>query len=337
MSKLMDSLYKRITYLAPKRYKNNLEQQMIYAGFEEPVVEKFIGFSVLFSLFVAIVVAFVLWLFGLGLNGILGGIGSGVAIISLANISLTLIADSRAREIDIVLPDCLQLIAANIRAGMTVDKAVWLSARPEFGVLEDEIRKVGAKTLGGKPIKIAFREMSSRIKSNTLDRTVKLIIEGMESGGELAHLLEENSINIRTSQALQKEIRASVMMYSLFILFAAIIGAPLLYAISLYFVEVITKMWSPQMMTATTEAFAGGAGFIKATGPQITPKELLYFIIASLSITTFFGAIIIGLIQYGQERRGIKYIPLLMGGAFAIFLIARFVINMMFGGIFIIK
>ncbi|MFQ6055173.1 MAG: type II secretion system F family protein, partial [Methanosarcinales archaeon] len=140
------------------------------------------------------------------------------------------------------LPDVLQLISANVRAGMTVDKAIWLSARPEFGILEEEVRKVGAKTMGGKPINLALKEMSKKIKSKILDRTVKLIIEGIESGGDLAKLLDETSSNIRTTQSLRKEIRSSVMMYSIFILFAAVLGAPMLQLV-LLLVDLVLQEW----------------------------------------------------------------------------------------------
>ena len=136
-------------------------------------------------------------------------------------------------------------MAANVRAGMTVDRAIWLAARPEFGVLEEELRRAGAKTVGGKPIKVALMDMTGRIKSDLLEKTFRLVIEGMESGGELAHLLEETADNARNSQGMRKEIKSSVTTYSIFIFFAAVLGAPALYAISLFFVQVMTKLWSP--------------------------------------------------------------------------------------------
>lgn len=325
-------MYERVAYFLPQAYKERLKQQMIYAGFERKDVEKIAGFSVAFGGGIGLVVFFNLTLLGFGLMAVLAGLLTWAAFVAFVYIALNLIGDSRAREIEYVLPDCLQLISANIRAGMTVDKAIWLSARPEFGILEDEIRKVGVKTVGGKPIKKALQEFAARIKSGLVDRAVKLLIEGMESGGELAHLIEETSVNVRTSQSLRKEIGANVMMYSLFIMFAAVIGAPALFAISLYFIEITAKMWGPQMLTQAQ--FAGG--FIRMTGPQISPAEIFYFAVACIAVTTFFSSLIMGLIQYGQEKRGIKYMLPLTASAFAVFFAVRFMLSTFFGTMIVV-
>ncbi len=323
--------FKKAEYFLPARYRDYIKQQILYAGFDESVSERFIGFSITFFVILTAVVAFDLWIFGFGSLSILLGLTAGVLFLAIINIAVVLIADARAREIEEVLPDALQLIASNVRAGMTIDKAIWLSARPEFGILEEEIRKVGAKSLGGTPIREALFSMTEKIKSNILDRAVRLIVEGMESGGELASLLEETSIHIRTSQALKQEIRSSVMMYTIFIFFATVLGAPFLFAISLFFVEIMNKLWGPELLQAAQTL---QQGLLKISAPQITGTELFYFAIAALIITSFFGSLIIGLIQYGQEKRGLKYLPLLMGGSIAVFFIARFVLGLFFGSLF---
>jgi len=331
-------LKEKLLYFTPKKYRDIIKREMRYAGLKEGFANRFIAFSFLFSLGLACVIMFDLWMFGLGNVGTMIGIVIGALSFVILQISIILIADSRASEVEKVLPDALQLMAANIRAGMTIDRAIWLSARPEFGILEEEIRRVGAKTIGGKPLKVALKEMTKGIKSEILDKTVKLIIEGIEAGGELAHLLEETANNIRVTQSLKKEIKSSVTTYSLFILFAAVLGAPVLFSISLFFVETMTKLWSPEVLgnVEVTGAGFGGGFFAKATGPQITPSQLFWFAISTLMVTTFFASLIIGLIQTGKEKNGIKFIAPLMLGAIAVFLLARYVVGYFFGSLFII-
>ena len=53
------------------------------------------------------------------------------------------IAGNRAKELERNFPDALSLIAANLRAGMTVEKAILSAAKAEFGVLEDEMHQIG--------------------------------------------------------------------------------------------------------------------------------------------------------------------------------------------------
>ncbi len=328
-------LYQKVLYFMPVSYREKMRKEIMYAGMDEKITNKFIGFAILFSFFLSFVVGFDLYLLGLGYFSFLIGAGSGILLFVVVNMSIFLIADSRGTEIEQLLPDVLQLISANVRAGMTIDKAIWLSARPEFGLLEDEIRRVGAKTMAGKPITKALSEMTEKIKSTLLERTVRLINEGIQSGGELAKLLDETAANARNVQALRKEVRASVMMYTLFIVFAGVIGAPLLYSISLYFIEVMGSMFLRQ---TSQVAFQSGpfSNFGLGTGGfQITPDQLFYFAITALTITNSFGGLLIGLIQHGQEKRGVKFIPVLLIAAFTIFFITRFMIQSLLGGLFL--
>jgi pilus assembly protein TadC len=326
----------KLSFFTPRKYKDFLKKQMIYAGIREDVIGKFIGFSFFFTIFLGFVFAFDLWLIGWGFQGILLGVGVGVFLLIVTQVSIILIADARAAEIEKVLPDALQLMSANVRAGMTVDRAIWLAARPEFGVLEEELRRAGTKTVGGKTIKLALMEMAARVKSDLLEKTFRLVIEGIESGGELARLLEETANNVRNVQSLRKEIKTSVTTYSIFIFFAAVMGAPALYAISLFFVEVMTKLWSPQVLGGVQAGGStmGGGMLSKAGAPTITTNQLFWFATTSIIITTLFGSLIIGLIQSGKEKNGIKFIPALTCGALLVFFIAQLVIKVLFGSFF---
>lgn len=319
-------LYERIAHKLPAGYSQNLQNTLKYAGFDEHKINKFIGFMTLFAIAIGLAVAFVMAVFEFQIWSAVGGIISAIVALIILQTAVGLIGDARSRSIELMLPDCLQLIAANIRAGVTVDQAIWLSARPEFGVLEDEIRKVGAKTIGGRPLRQALTEMTHNVSSDILKRAVMLLVEGMEAGGELAKLLEETAGNIRTQQMLRKEIRAAVVMYTMLIFFAAVLGAPVLFAVSIQFVIAIGDLWGPQTL-GDTQAMGGFGIFKMATGPQVSPDMLLYFALAAVTITTFFGGMIISLVQYGQARRGIKFTPIIMIIALVVFFVARSVVS----------
>lgn len=327
---------KDLYYLAPKKYREFFKSQIMYAGIKEASTNRIVGISYALSIILFLNSTIIFFLFGFGLMSILMGLGVGFAVIIFTYLFFMLIADSRANQIEEVLPDALQLISANVRAGMTIDRAIWLSARPEFGVLEDEIKMVGARTMGGKPLKVAFNEMTKTVKSSILDRTIKLLLEGIESGGELAHLLEEIASNVRTTQTLKKEIKASVMTYSIFILFAAVIAAPFLFSISIFFVDTMSTLWgSAGLSTGMTGSTMGmGSMLQKAKSPQISVDDLFWFSVAALSVSSFFGSMTIGLIQSGKEKNGLRLIPLMLIASIAILIIALTVVKMLFKGFF---
>jgi len=328
----------KLLYFTPTRYKQIIKKQIKYAGLKPEFINRFLTFSILFSTAFALIFAFDLWIFGFESIALPLGFISGLTVFAIIQVSVVLIADSRALQVENILPDALQLMAANIRAGMTVDKAIWLSARPEFGVFEEEIRKAGAKSVAGKPLNIALMEMAETIKSDILNKTIKLIIEGIEAGGELAQLLEETANNIRVKEVLRKEIKSSVTAYSIFILFATIIGAPALFSISLFFVQTMAKLWAPEVLGGVQirGEFSGGGFLSKASGPQITPDQLFWFAIACLGVMGFFGSLTIGLIQSGKEKNGLKFIPLLMAGSIIMFLLFHNVVSALFGSFFLL-
>lgn len=322
-------MYVAIGRSLPKGYRNRLRQQLLYAGLKATAVDRLAGFFVLFSIAVGATAGFVTWTAGLTFWAPFIGIFAGATVILSMHTYLLLAADARAKQIELVLPDCLQLMSANIKSGMTIDKALWLSAKPEFGVLEEEIRMVATKTLSGESLLTSLHGMTERNRSQILDKSVRLLIQGIEGGGELAKLLDETAANIRTTQMMRKEVKSGVLMYSIFIVFAAVIGAPLLFGISLYFIEMMEKLWGavdlPESVTTT--------GFLKLSAPQFTSSEMFQFAIACIAITTIFGGLLIGLIQHGTERQGLRYIPVLTAAALAVFFVAKTMLSLVFGGL----
>lgn len=306
---------------------------MKYAGYPDIPAAQLLGYISSFCFGLGLVIAFDLILFGFRpLYALAAGVSIFVLIQGGVYIFLATTADRRAQEVEEVLPDALQLMAANIRAGMTTDRAIWLSARPEFGPLETEIKRVSSKVMGGERMDEALGKMKERINSDLLDRAVKLMIEGIRSGGEMATLLDETASDIRTAQGMKDKVKSNVTMYSMFIVFASVLGAPLLFAVSLYFIEVTSKMWGEQMMGASEGMSEIGVGMISMSGPQIAPSELRLFALAAITMTTIFGGLIIGLIQEGKATRGLKYCPPMVLGALGIFLAAKTVITKLFGG-----
>ena len=71
------------------------------------------------------------------------------------------------RKVDIedVLADYLQLTASNIRAGMTIDRALWYAVRPRFGVLANEIETVAKETMRGEDLKTALQKFADKYDS----------------------------------------------------------------------------------------------------------------------------------------------------------------------------
>jgi archaellum biogenesis protein FlaJ (TadC family) len=234
-------------------------------------------------------------------------------------------ANKRIEMIESALPDFLSMMASNIRSGLTYDRALLLSARKEFGPLAKEIDLAAKETLTGKPLSEAFMDITKRTNSEVLAKTIRLIVEGINSGGNLADLLETTSLDIRRFGAIRKEVAATVLIYQLFMLAAAAVGAPIIYAVTTFLVGVITS--TKAKITATATEGASYLPFFKTGASTLTPDMIFWFSLAALLLTSFFGALAIGVISKGKESEGIPYFPLMLFVSYGIFFGTKFALE----------
>ena len=305
----------------PKSYREHIRGRLELAGMKTKS-ESYINKSVFISLMLATVITVVV-----RVHAILIFMGVFAGVFIFLNAYLTLTIDKRRNFVENVLPDALELMAANIRAGFIPSKAILLSARNEFGPLAEAIRKSGKEIMTGKSLTEGLNEIPKYIKSEVLERSIKLISEGSAKGGQLVSLLEENAVDIRRKQAIKKEVKANIIMYGIFIVFAGVFGAPVLYALSLYLITTLTSMSSASI--AATEVMSRGVPFFSG-GVKISTDFLFGFSVVSIMITTFFSGLIIGLIDTGREMGGIKYVPIFMIIALVVFFGANYLISSMF-------
>ena len=235
------------------------------------------------------------------------------------------------RKIDIedVLPDYLQLTSSNIKAGMTIDRALWYAVRPRFGVLAKEIETVAKETMRGEDLKAALQKFSAKYDSVLLKRSISLLIEGIEAGGEIGNLLNKIAINIEENKIMRQEMAANVTTYVIFISFATIVAAPVLFALSGVLIKVITNLGSSLSDVGSASSSAGFGISFSTTG--IDYKDFRVFAIVSLIITSFFSAIIIATIKKGNAKLGVRYIPLFMVITVTLFLVADKVFGSLLG------
>ena len=179
--------------------------------------------------------------------------------------AILLSIDSKAKFVESVLPDALQLMSSNIRAGLTTDKALLMAARPEFGPFAEEIRRVGKETMTGTTLADALMKINLRIKSDNLAKTLDLIVNSIKSGGKLADLLDQTSTDLRDQQIIQKEITASVLLYAIFVFIAIGMGAPLLFSMSSVGVKILGKL--------SAEIGGGLSAELRKHHPQRNQKE----------------------------------------------------------------
>jgi archaeal flagellar protein FlaJ len=321
-------LYISLAFLTPVSYRKNIEKLLLFSDIEaEPAV--IVGAPIFYGLIAApLITLFATIIFSLNIL---------LALVLLPAIFFSIQAavylflfytmDRKAHFAEDMLPDALQLTASHIRAGLTPDKALLMAARPEFGVLEKEIKWIAKQAMTGKDLGEAILGMNSRVNSVLVKRTTSLIAEGIKSGGELATLLEETAEDIRNAATLRSEVRSQVMMYVIFIFLAVGVGGPGLYAISTFLVDSMAKISGGIDPSAfSTDVYSKSP--IKFSAVSISIDFMIQYAVVSIITSAIVSGVTLSLIEGGNTKNTLKYAPILV----AVGLITFFAIRILMTG-----
>jgi len=304
---MIDSLYHEL----PDFYTDRIEAEAQYTDLDQ--YEKLVSQG-LITFFLLPIAGSMFLSYGTLLNtfiGILLGLVSGFGV---PYIFISLRAERRKVKMERVLPDALRLIASNTKSGHTLEKAFLLSARDEFGPLAEELRLTAMEMYGGVAVEEALRNLEGRVKSEMFQETLKLLIDGIKAGGDKADLLESSAEDIRNSMELQKEIQSSIRMYAVFIVMVAVLGAPILFSVSVYMADVTTDMWDNADVGSVGDQGGGISsqiGFeLDFSAPDVDVEFFRSFAYMAIITTNIFAALIISEIRNGNVKSGIKYAPL---------------------------
>ena len=263
---------------------------------------------------------------------ILAVIGAFAVMHILVYSKLYLDAESRANKVEEVLPDFLSLVSSNIRSGLTPDKALVVSARDEFGPLTVAINKAAKKSITGMPLDEVMMGMTEQIHSNLLEKTMTQIVEGIHSGGDLPELLEKTALDIRKFRSVKKEVNSIILNYELFIIAAITFGAPMLYGVSTFLVDIMIIIKGKIGGGAeAVSQLSGSVGIFKGK-LLLTAAGVQLFSMLAIIITIFFGCMAVGIMSSGKRLDGLKYFPILALIGLGLLFAIRFGLSTILGG-----
>jgi len=235
---------------------------------------------------------------------------------------LLLIAEERTREMENVLADFLTLISANVRSGMPLDQAMWHAARPEFGILSKEVKWYIKQAFSGEPLDETLRELSLRFDSKLFKRTISLIRQAEQTGGEVGSVLDMTAQEVRRELTTRKEISAMLVTYEIFVLFAAVVGTPFLFSVVCKLLTILEKSFS--YIPTTNQRFFG---FIHPGSIIVSSQDFTLFSCFIIIITTLSSAAIISIIKHTRKTQAIKYFPFMLIAALGIFFLTGYILD----------
>jgi pilus assembly protein TadC len=323
--KLRERIYISMTNLLPKGYLNSITKMARFAG-EEKNIKFWIGSISLFGLLLVFISFFLPFaLYGeYSFRYLHYGIIGMIFCAFMGYVILYFKMQKRVDDAENYLPDVLQLISVNLRAGLTAFAAIKIAGRGEFGCLSEELKTSTTKALGLESFSESLLRIKEKINSTVIERVMKLISTSLLTGGHLADLLKDLSDDIRATQTLKKEMVTKTKTYTAFILFTILFGTPVLLAISIQFVSMISGITS---QNSVGDDFNLG---LMQSGMAVTPEFLIQLSISMLFVTCLIASLLMGVINKGSMKYGLKYAPFLITAGIIMFFFARFAVLNLF-------
>jgi flagellar protein FlaJ len=303
----LSPLSRSLDNVLPDRYLVLIQENLIRSGM-------YVKASDLITLMLLGGIIFgLLGLFLFTLIGINSIIGLGIGFITPVAIVFGWLFFSMERRVDSIeqtTPDFLRQIASLLRAGVGIETALEDISKQGSGPLSDELRRAVIEIKIGSSFDDSLLSMGERLKSKTLDRTFRMIIEGRRVGGSLSDVIETVAEDLRSVLALKRERKANVMMSVMFLIIAAIVAAPFALGMIMIYSGFIESLGKTNPLL--------GAAYISASG---------YIIIHSI-----IAGLLIGIVLYGSARKGVKYSLLLVVAAYGIFYVISTFGMLLIGG-----
>ena len=243
------------------------------------------------------------------------------------------VVDGRKKMVEAILPDFLFLVGNNLRSGMTPFYAFRSAVRPEFGPLSEEINLATKKSLGIQSFSDALKGLATRIDSKILADTTRFFAQALHSGGKLAQLIETSALDIKQTNQLKRELIGSTKMYSMFIIFVVVIASPMLLAVSVQFLNILTGIQAQTAaLNVSSSAQSVGAVGLAGGGTSITPEFMKLMGQIIIVTNSILASVFIGVLGGGKIRDGLKFTPIMVIAGLILFEIILVGVGSLIGG-----
>ena len=196
----------------PVGYVEKVKQKLVYAGMpDQSAVDRFLGVRVI-GIGIAAVVFLLLFVLNLlGLSGNMRLAVPGIIILVLVlypDMWLNRKVEARQHEIQISLPDVMDLLVISVEAGLGFEQAIDRVVNSVPGPLSDEFSRMLGETRAGASRSDAMRAMDDRCNVPELRSFVMAIIQADQFGVSIGRVLRAQADEMRIKRRQLAQERA---------------------------------------------------------------------------------------------------------------------------------
>jgi tight adherence protein C len=209
---MLDSVAKTLGKLAISRSSSartaEVRTMLRMAGLYRTEVESFVGYRLIASIGLPVLLLLLSASGGLSvrtfvlvfMGGVLGWVGPGMV--------LKRRGAKRMHEIDLEVPELVDLLVTTVEAGVGFAAALQLVARRVEGPLGQELRITLREQAMGLTIEDALENMNNRVGSISVRTFVQAIVQGQLLGVSIGKILRDLAVDMRKRRRQMAEERA---------------------------------------------------------------------------------------------------------------------------------
>ncbi len=216
------------------------------------------------------------------------------------------------RGIDNNIPRLLREIAESGRTGLTLIRAIEVSADRDYGPLTPELKRLLAKISWGATLEEAFKAFAERARTKLAQRVSTLIIEVARSGGDTQEIMEQVNKHVNELQTIDRERYAQMRPYAVvvYVAFGVFLFADII---------LIRTFFEPMSAIHAQAAASGGSGIFGGAGLDIASLNRTLF--HATIIEGILGGLIAGKMSEAHLGAGLKHSLILLLITFVSFLL----------------
>jgi len=210
------------------------------------------------------------------------------------------------RGIDRNIPRLLREIAESGRTGLTLIRAIEVSADRDYGPLTAELKRLLAQISWGSNLEDALKAFAARAKTKLAQRTATLIAEVARSGGDTQDIMEQVNRHIGELQTIDRERYAQMRPYAVvvYVAFGVFLFTDIM-LIRTFFTQIV------ELQRKVLETSAGGGGFFGGAS-LVDIEHLKQVLFHATVIQGIFGGLIAGKMSEAKLGAGLKHTVLLL-------------------------
>tara|TARA_Y100000310_G_scaffold269523_1_gene282753 strand:+ start:7203 stop:8057 length:855 start_codon:yes stop_codon:yes gene_type:complete len=237
-----------------------------------------------------------------------------IIVISLLLMSLHFWIDffseqKRQKLIEVMFLEFMRSLVESVKSGVSIPRSIQNVSKKDYAELNPYIKKLSHQIEWGIPTSKAFQTFALDTENKVIRRSVSLILEAEQSGGDITDILSSVVGSVVDIKKMREERRAQVH--------SQVVQGYIIYYVFIGIMMALDLWLFPQLAGAGTagslKAGAAGLGGVSLGGAGSLDMGPVFFTL--IMIQGFFAGIMIGKFSEGTLKTGLLHSLVMMVSA----------------------